>query len=309
MDYLFEIRTIAENSNFSIDDCILCDWRFSWHNNTITSFIKGDSSVRNKKDISSSFDYLETPNKLGFLVDVLSFCTVLSISCKMDYQLYEAKPQEKIYLLDKNLTWPQLSEKVRSLKLIEHGDSSDDWPVRINPNVSYTLKKEQLDFIRFLLTSFSKIKIGNNSIKLLNYWRRGFDLDQLDYWDESFLVFFKILEYFEKIYRPKKDKSLDKGIKLLTNKTERRAFRMAGGAMVLKPSKYLIRLLSDCIEVRNRFDIAHMRIKPLPKNREGSLYFTYYFNIWDLHDHIKEITRLVLVHDEWWNTLGKDWMI
>lgn len=293
MNYIFEVKLKAENSNFSLEDGILENWRYSWRNNEITALIYGSQRVR--ENISSPFDELETYNKLGLLIDVLSFSSELPISANIDYRLYEVNPSNKINLKDTSQAWITILQSVRRQKHLEHVDSGDDWPIRIDSHTTHNFNDKQIELIRYLLNFFSKIKFSNTAIKLLNYWRRGFDLDTLNYWDESFLVFFKILEYFEKQYNPGSDFSLDKRIKLVRTKIKKKALKIAGGAKASKVDKYLVRLLTDCISARNRFDIAHMRIKPLPRNREGAFYFTYYYNIWDLHDDIKELTRLFIL--------------
>lgn len=129
----------------------------------------------------------------------------------------------------------------------------------------------------------------------MNYWRRGFDLGNLTYEDESFLAFYKILEYFESKYEPSMTQQAEI-IRQEKSKTKRKAMRIAVASGVKKPlEKRKIELLMDCIHIRNTFDIAHMRIKPLPESREGALYFTYIEGVWDTHDHIKELSRLFIL--------------
>ena len=193
------------------------------------------------------------------------------------------------------LTFSDVLSQVLSYKHLQHGSSSDDWPIRIQSNTSHTFNNEKLELTKYLLDSLSTIKYQNTRLKLINYWRRSFDLNGLTYWDESFLACFKILEYFEGLYKKGNNKLVDKRIKLVKTKTKKRALKIGGGVNLSKVDNFLVQLLSDSIIARNRFDIAHMRIRPLPNSRDGALYFTYYDSIWDLHDDLLELTRFFIL--------------
>lgn len=293
MQYIFVLTLKAENSNLQINDEAVGGWRYSWINNQITAITQGSAAVN--QNLSSSFNELETAGKLGLLVDTLSFCSDLTISIKINYLLYGVPPINKINLKNPQISFSTLLSQVKSRQLLHRGDGSDEWPVRIQTGTSHTFNSEKIKLTEYLLKSFGKIRFTNTKFKLLNYWRRGFDLNELTYWDESFLACFKILEYFEGCYSKGNNKSIDKRIKLVKTKTKKRALKIGGGANLLKVDNFLVKLLSDSITARNRYDIAHMRIRPLPQSRDGALYFTYYDQIWDLHDDLLELTRLFII--------------
>ena len=56
----------------------------------------------------------------------------------------------------------------------------------------------RLNEIEKMITLFDNCNITTTDKKLLNYWRKGVDLDQIGYLEESYLAFFKIVEYFFK---------------------------------------------------------------------------------------------------------------
>ena len=293
MKYVFIVKIKSGNSNIQIEDGIIGDWRYSWTNNQIVAITSGSNKVNS--GISTPFNELETPSKLGLLVDVLSFCSDLAVSAKIDYDLYEVNTQNRIQLKNAILTFSDVLSQVLSYKHLQHGSSSDDWPIRIQSNTSHTFNNEKLELTKYLLDSLSTIKYQNTRLKLINYWRRSFDLNGLTYWDESFLACFKILEYFEGLYKKGNNKLVDKRIKLVKTKTKKRALKIGGGVNLSKVDNFLVQLLSDSIIARNRFDIAHMRIRPLPNSRDGALYFTYYDSIWDLHYDLLELTRFFIL--------------
>ncbi|WKZ25782.1 MAG: hypothetical protein QY322_00490 [bacterium] len=290
--YIFEVNIKVEQSNFCIEDSTINDWRFFWTNDNVCAIISATKLFSGNGQMTDGFEYLNTPDKLGLLIDCISFITDLPVSCKVDFRLFRVDDNNKINILDLTTPFTKLLQQARSNKLLQHGSSVDEWPIRVSPGISHNFRSKDISFIRHLFVLISKIRIKNTSIKLLNYWRKGFDLDVLNYWDESFLVFFKILEYFDKRYQPNNNLYIDNKIMKAKSEISKKALRIAGGAESTKPSKYLIKLISDFIEIRNNSDIAHMRIKPLPKDRNGAFYFTSYLNIWDTHDDIKELARL-----------------
>ena len=291
MQYIFILRIEAEKSNLSIEDKTLGNWRYSWNNNIITAITYGSSAVR--RNLGATFEELETPQKLGLLVDALTFCSDLCISAKINYDLFELT--SGINIEDTSRTFAATLSEIIKNKKVENGSSTDEWPIRINPGTSNTFSTEKIEIVKFLLDAFSKVNFVNTKIKLLSYWRRGFDLNELTYWDESFLACFKILEFFEKQYCRGKNKLIDKRIKLVKTGNRKKALKIGGGVNLPVVDNFLVKLLSDAINVRNNFDIAHMRIRPLPQERNGALYFTYYDQIWDLHDDLLELTRFFIL--------------
>lgn len=293
MQYIFVLTLKAENSNLQIDDGTVGDWRYSWAGNQIIAITQGSNTVNQNR--SSTFDELITARKLGLLVDTLSFCSDLTVSTKIEYVLYKVHPSNKVGIKNPSLSFSTLFSQVRSQKILHRGESSDDCPVRINMGVSHSFNSEKLELTKYLLKFFARIRFINTKLKLLNYWRRGFDLYELPYKEESFLACFKILEYFKGCYQKGNNKLIDKRIKLVKAKTKKDALRIGGGVNLLNVDKFLVRLLGDAIVVRNRYDIAHMRIRPLPNSRNEALYFTYYDQIWDLNDDLLELTRFFIL--------------
>lgn len=293
MNYFFELNLDVEPNNIVIPDGYLGDWRYLWSGSKISALTVGGRSVN--KEIHSTFEELESPRKLGYLVDVLCFCSDLTISSKIAYVLFGSTKIRKADVMDREKDFLYASRLTRSQKALHRGSSSDEWPVRVKPKTSHTYNPQKLKLVDDLLVDFSNIKANTTGLKLLNYWRRGFDLENLWYWDESFLAFFKILEYFASRYKKSMSPQIDQKIGSVSDKSSKKALKMIGGAGYSKADKFLTRVLSEAVVMRNRFDIAHMRIRPLPEQRQAALYFTYYDDMWDLHDHLKEIARIFIM--------------
>ena len=143
-------------------------------------------------------------------------------------------------------------------------------PIRINDNSSLQLSNEALEEIYSILSRVSAINKYSNTIKkLINYWRKGVDLDHLQFVDESFLSFYKIIEYISK-----RANLHNKDIPTRFHKTSslKMAYKFAVGAKLKRPTKAQYEMLSDFIDIRNNWDIAHSKIRPLPNNNTSNLF-------------------------------------
>lgn len=296
MQYILKQTLKSNNSNINIDSATVSNWCFSWINNNITAYSLIKAKGNDRPLVHELLEDTSSLN-LGLLVDVLAFVTNvgvntdITISLQIDYLLYEVSGVSST---------PQRVSDYEKLisagKRVEHGQGDKEWPVRTDFAITTNLSVEELSLTDYLLEELSKKKkFTNSELKLLNYWRRGVDLENLTYWDESFLAFFKILEYFEKKSNIPNSKI---PAKYKTDR-EKAAYRMSQGAGVQKINNGNLKLLMEFIDIRNNWDIAHTRVKYLPKNLDGGFYFTYYDNMWDTHHHLKDIARLFIL-----STLG-----
>ena len=291
--HLVEIHLKTTKSNINIGEGKIMNWIFSWINNQVTAF----SILKYEGDIAEDiFSLIVNTNRLnlGLLIDALSMIVnveinkSIAISTQIEALVFEInKPSNKV---DKIVD--VLSLKRGAKLLINAGEIGEEKPKRIDDGLTITLSKDQLNLIDVLLKKFEpKNKYLVSDYKLMNYWRRGVDLDNLTLWDESYLAFYKILEYFEKKSNVKNSVIPTK----FNTKSLKSAYRIAKGGGLRRITNKQFEMLSDFVILRNNWDIAHTRINVLPNERESALYFTYYSNMWDYNSHISEITRLMIL--------------
>jgi hypothetical protein len=291
MQYIVKLTLKVNNSNFHVDDAAIRNWAFHWKNNVITAYSSIWTKGNVKPQVYEMLEDVSTLN-LGLLVDLLTFTTNvgvntnITISLEINYVLFEVSGVSN----PKKIS--QYEELISSGKKIEQGISDKEWPVRTDFSITTNLSLEEQTLANYLLDELSKkARYTDAELKILNYWRRGVDLENLTYWDESFLSFFKILEYFKKRCNipnaaiPAKYKT-DK---------EKDAYRISLGAGLAKINKGNIKLLTEFIDIRNNWDVAHTRVKYMPKSVEGGMYFTYYYNMWGTYHHLKDVARLFIL--------------
>lgn len=291
MKYIVFANLDAENSDYEFIDIRIRGWRFSWRNNKILALTKVTKLDRQMGDV---FQHLESYDQLGLLVDILMLASDITVSADSNYRLYQADENTFKELYNPNIGFDVLIQRVHRLRADHSGSNAgEEWPVRIHKNTTHTIKPEKKELALHIFQQLSATSIVQTNMKLVNYWRRGYDLENLSYYDEAFLAFYKILEYFGK--KPLTEKSAVERVKKEKVGIRRKALRIAYGGGIENPDKFLIDMISDFIGIRNNFDVAHMRIRPVPENRDGALYFTYYLSAWGEYSDIQELSRFFIL--------------
>ncbi len=75
------------------------------------------------------------------------------------------------------------------------------------------------------------------------------------------------------------------------------AYRFAIAAKLVEPTNAQYEMLSDFIDIRNNWDIAHSKIRPLPSNNTSNLSIPIWTMLGNYHSHICQITRMVLLRE------------
>lgn len=274
---LIVVKLSVESSNFSMTETRLKDWIYCWSDNVITAVTLIKRTERGREGFIVH-EYLEDSHKLGLLVDVLTIASELMVSAQTNYRVYEGESSLTRKLLTATELDSSIWQEIARRPLIEQGSDANEYPVRINPNVSHNFHQEATDLITYILKNINPRKLLATNLKLLNYWRRGFDLDEFQYKDESFLDYYKVLEYFKN-----RGRGASAGEKILD------------GAESTQRDQTLIEFLNDVNDMRNNFDIAHVRIRPLPRERTGALNFAYMPGWWDYHHDLQAFARLTVL--------------
>jgi len=289
MNYIVKIVLSANESNIDILNGKIKNWYYSWKNNLITAY----SFVNKKEDdqFNSVFNSLRSTKglNLGLLIDCLTILsnvgvnTDLTISINDNYQLYKLNKKFIVSSIE------DIKNNSNLLVMIQNGQGDGEWPIRKRNNIKCNLNINEITISNSIIDYFkSKTRFSSIELKLLNYWRKGIDLENLTFYDESYLAFYKIMEYFGQ----KANISNSQIPFIYKTDTQKYAYRIAKGTGLKNITKKNIEMLCHFISIRNNWDIAHAKVSSLPKNMENGLYFSYYNNVWDLHHHIKEIARL-----------------
>lgn len=267
-------------SNMIIHDFRVGGWRGQWKDNNIVALHK---YKHDKNNLGGVHKYLDQEYILGYLVDVATIASDIIISTKNQYYLYEADKSLQRNLYDPSSDIDNVLAQARGAKVVEDGRSEEDFPVRINEKWSENYHANWIALTAHILSSFGEKTLKDRramvGAKLLNYWRRGFDLKNFAYDEESFLAHYKILEYFEK-----RGTGASFGERVIT------------GAGITKDLSEYYSLLGDFQAIRNNLDVAHTRVSKIPAERNPGLYFGYISGVWDYHDDLQEISRLLLLN-------------
>lgn len=292
MKYIFKIALATTNTNLCIEKGRIGKWFYSWNNNLINAYTL---SQYDKFDSSEPFNSLEKDNllNLGLLIDLLTIGanfgvnTDIVISTKPKILVFQ--PTEKINQLK---SIDQAKSLIHSAKCICDASCLNDDSSRVCQNTTITLSNDSLTEIKVLLESLEGVKINKTHMKLLNYWRKGVDLDLAGFPEESYLAFFKIIEYYQK----RSTISInDIPSQYHESKTMCGAYRFASGANLTKMTQEQYEMVADFIQIRNNFDIAHSMTNYLPESRYGNLYYSSIDDLWDLHSHICQISRWLVL--------------
>jgi len=290
---IIEIKLKTSNCNIVIRDGHIGMWYFNWENNMIVAYTYLTYDIQNIGDI---FEKTRTTANLALLVDILTLIANQDINTSV---VISTDPIINSYIgniTNRSHSVDQFCAEVKGLKHQSNASSlnSND-SYRIDDSSVLHLPDEALQYIYLLLQEISVInKFSKELKKLINYWRKGVDLDHLYFTDESFLAFYKIIEYISKKANIR-DKDIPK--KYRKTKSIKMAYKIAVGANLKKPTDEQYQMLSDFVDIRNNWDIAHTKIRPLPNNDMSGLYYSYMDDVWDYHSHICQITRMILLRE------------
>ena len=304
MKHIIKVTLETTKSNINIPEGRIGRWFFKWENNKITAFAL---SYYKSMQISDPFELVRGTSKLnlGLLIDCLTIAANQDINTSIDIT---TEPIINVLKPNKNAKINSVKNAIRfsrtSKNICRASSMSSNL---IDESITITFSKEELGIIKMLVKNFQKVKITNSDLKLMNYWRKGVELDRLTFTDESYLAFYKIIEYFisksslSNSFCGKIIKQISSVLPLtliqknIDTNALQGAKRFADGANLTKFNDDNLKLISEFIHMRNNWDVAHMRMKPLPEDRSSKLYYSHIENAWDYHSHICQITRLVIL--------------
>ena len=267
-------------------------WYFNWESNLITAYTYLSYDVKNPSDI---FEQTRTTADLVLLIDVLTLITNQDVNTSVVISTDPVIDSFTGQITNKSKSVDQFSNEIKNLRHQSNASFLNGNDAQRIEKSSQKISDESLNIIYTLLSRLSLINKHSKELKkLINYWRKGVDLDHLQFVDESFLSFYKIVEYISK-----KANIRDKDIptKYLSTSSLKTAYKFAVGAKLKKPTRAQYQMLSEFIDIRNNWDIAHTRIHPLPENDSGGLYYSYMGDVRDYHSHICQITRMTLLRE------------
>jgi len=218
---------------------------------------------------------------IGLIMDAIT--TVTNIILSTDYSGLVFKKESEIInsYYDSSIDFEQFRNQIRFPKLETKISTNTNFYPNIE-NIEIKFNKKSILSNQHLLGSiFSSNKLNSIATSLLNYWKKAYILFILGYREESFLNYYKILEYFLKKNIP--DDSIDDLIEKYS----------------LSDKKIAKRLFESFIGIRNHWDIAHKKIKKCQKDtyanvRDEFFNISSYDQLWEKYDDIKEISRFLI---------------
>ncbi|MBP7118655.1 hypothetical protein KBA63_01085 [Candidatus Woesebacteria bacterium] len=278
--------------NIVIKNGLIDRWYFSWENNQITAYTYLRYDVENPSDI---FERTRITADLVLLIDVLTLITNQDVNTSI---VISTDPVIDIFIgqiTNKSNSVDQFSNEIKSLRHQLNASCLNRADEQRIESSKLQMSDEALTIIYTLLFRLTLINIYSKEFKkLVNYWRKGADLNHLQFIDESFLSYYKVIEYISK-----KAKLHKKNIpaKYLRTTSLTTAYKFAAGAKLKKLTQTQYQMLSEFIDIRNNWDIAHTKIRPLPKPVARGLYYSYMGDRWNYHSHICQITRITLLRE------------
>lgn len=290
---VIRIRLKTSKCNIVLKNGHIGNWFFDWENNQVSAYTYISYDTHNPGDI---FEQTRISADLALLVDVLTLATNQDVNTSVVISTEPVIDSFTGVVKHKSKSTVDFSNEIRTLKHQSNASClNGNDPQRIDDNSSLQLSNEALSEIYTILSRLSAInKYPNTTKKLINYWRKGVDLDHLQFVDESFLSFYKIVEYLSKKANLRKN---DIPINFQKTSSSMMAYRFAVAAKLIKPTKAQYEMLSDFIDIRNNWDIAHSKIRPLPSNNTSNLFYSYMDYAWEYHSHICQITRMILLRE------------
>jgi hypothetical protein len=131
----------------------------------------------------------------------------------------------------------------------------------------------------------------------------GYTLQKLWLWHESYLNYFKVLEYFLNKYRIYNNLNLPIFQNFFKYFTKKNTTEIAIDKLLEKFSiKNTVepKLIKDFINIRNNKDIAHSKIKKQMGNEDtiirAELFnLSFYDDLWDYWEDIRELNRYLIL--------------
>lgn len=290
---VIRVRLKTSKCNIVLKNGHIGNWFFDWENNQVSAYTYISYDTHNPGDI---FEQTRISADLALLVDALTLATNQDVNTSVVISTEPVIDSFIGVVKHKSKSTGDFSHEIRTLKHQSNASClNGNDPQRIDDNSSLQLSNEALSEIYTILSRLSVInKYPKTTKKLINYWRKGVDLDHLQFVDESFLSFYKIIEYLSKKANLRKN---DIPTKFQKTSSSMMAYRFAAAAKLIKPTKAQYEMLSDFIDIRNNWDIAHSKIRPLPSNNISNLFYSYMDYAWEYHSHICQITRMVLLRE------------
>lgn len=271
----------------------------------IIATFTSDETLEVLHNFDDSHKELEKHDGLGHLLDIICISTEIITSHEPDGDGYVFNSNKELLkdFHQNKLTFDTMLSKIRSQKRYTTGSFGSDWPIVVKDNETVTFKPEQLSLNKLILEHLLQYKKYTEAhITLLNYWRKGYVLNELWFWDESFLSYYKIIEYFLNKYRTKT--SLVARIMNAMRNTKNKAgiddAKLLLSKLQLNPATENAELILSLQTIRNQYDIAHNRIKRkngdnATTHRESFYNFSYYMDFWGYWDNAEELSRLLLL--------------
>jgi len=248
------------------------------------SIFKSNRNVNVLANFTDAMETIQDTRGLGALLDVITFCAELVASCEIQGLIYESTPNLlKLYHAVDFDNFKTELLKGRAYPCSTQGN----WPVVINNDERMTFGSEKHELSEYLLNELTKNKkISHVELSLLNYWKRGFVLGELWFWEECYLNFYKIIEYFL-------------GKNDATKEDVEKLFKKVGIKADTTGVNETTKLLLELSGIRNNWDIAHVSIKKtqgprkiVTRNETYSL--SYHENLWGYRVSLMEFSRYVL---------------
>lgn len=304
--YFAYLKFKASKTNFSYENYFRnYIFKISCDKIEIITVFTSDNKHEVLRNFSDSLAELEKHDGLGHLLDIICVSTEIITSHQPDgdgYIFHSNKELLKEFYRRQN-SFDTIYGKIRSQKRYNTGYIGNDWPVVIKDNETTTFTPEKLSLGKQTLDYLLQYsKYTEAHITLLNYWRKGYVLNELWFWDESYLNYYKIIEYFLNKYRSK-TKLITRLLNAISNRKSNTSLNDAKSLLNklhLNSTNENAELILILQMIRNKLDIAHNRIKRKNGNnaltyRESFYSFSYYMDYWNYWDNAEELSRLLLL--------------
>ena len=215
-------------------------------------------------------------SSIGLIMDIITVVTEIIISSDYDGMIFDHDEKILNNFYNEARSFDDIYNEIKQLRRLTNiGMQSNFFPPTNNKTVTFS--EEKIKNINYLLDNFfKKNKFNNTQISLFNYWKKGLILLDLHYMEESFLSFYKILEFFLSKY--KSSEAVDNLIEEFD----------------IKDKCISKRLISSFVKIRNNYDIAHMKIKRGFPNRDEFFNLSFYDNFWEKYYDIKEVVKFLI---------------
>lgn len=258
-------------------------------------------SKENESSRLREFDEIQKIKGVGTFLDILALSTEILTSCDYEGRVYRIDDETKQEFYSNSTDFRKLISK-RLVCLNNFSCDSNFSVIKEGRNCNYSI--EAMKLFQYLLEGFEKCEIKNsNMVSVLNYWRKGLtlDLEHLGFGEESYLNFYKIIEYFFEI------NSFSSSVKIpfiklsLYIKKEKIGDKKINNTLInkfnIKNNKALTEMIMDFIEIRNNWDVAHQKTKKSKHVEDRDYWFniTLHEDIWNYNDYIKEISRFIIL--------------